>query len=346
MSSAERRQNGHAPASGIAAVDPYSHDQTAAAVARLTAVIEAQARTIGHYESAMARSREVFERASAAARLGLWECDLATETLQWSGGTYDMFDIARDRPLKRRQCLIRYPAESLKTLNEVRGRAIAERTGFNLDTEIETPTGGRRFIRITATVECAGNRAVRLFGLKQDITEEHDRWQRTRYLAEFDELTGLANRHQFRTKLSVACDTDGEAGGTLMLLDLDGFKSVNDSLGHAIGDECLKEASRRIAAACDAGDVVARLGGDEFAVLVVAEGRASATLLARKIAAAMAPPMRVGWRHFQVGVSIGLVALRGVGSAEALEQADIALYAAKASGRGSFRWFVPVRLRG
>ena len=118
MSSAERRQYGHAPNSGIAAVDPYSHDQTAAAVARLTAVIEAQARTIGHYESAMARSREVFERASAAARLGLWECDLATETLQWSGGTYDMFDIARDRPLKRRQCLIRYPAESLKTLNE------------------------------------------------------------------------------------------------------------------------------------------------------------------------------------------------------------------------------------
>jgi diguanylate cyclase (GGDEF)-like protein len=256
-----------------------------------------------------------------------------------------MFDITRDRPLKRRQCLIRYPAAALKTLNEVRSRAIAERTGFNLDTEIETPTGGRRVIRITATVECAGNRPTRLFGLKQDITEEHERWQHTRYLAEFDELTGLANRHQFRTKLSVACDTPREASGTLMLLDLDGFKAVNDSLGHAVGDECLKEAARRIAGACDTGEVVARLGGDEFAVLVMAEGRASATLLARKIAAAMAPPMCVGWRRFQVGVSIGLVALRGIRSAEAFKQADIALYAAKAAGRGSFRWFVPVRMR-
>ena len=345
MSSAERRQLSHTPSSGVAGIDPYSHEQTAAAVARLTAVIEAQARTIGRYQSAMARSREVFERASAAARLGLWECDLASQTLQWSGGTYDMFDITRDRPLKRGQTLIRYPAESLKTLEAVRSLAIAERTGFNLDTTIETPAGGRRHIRITATVESAGDRPVRLFGLKQDITEETERWQRTRYLAEFDELTGLANRHQFRTKLSAACDTDGEAGGTLMLLDLDGFKSVNDSLGHAVGDECLKEAARRLAVACDAGDSVARLGGDEFAVLVMAEGRGSATLLARKIIAAMAPPMGVGWRRFQVGVSIGLVALRGVRSAEALKQADIALYAAKAAGRGSFRWFAPARLR-
>lgn len=345
MSSAERRQISHTPISGIAGVDPYSHEQTASAVARLTAVIEAQARTIGQYESAMARSREVFDRASAAARLGLWECDLATETLQWSGGTYDMFDIARDRPLKRRQCLIRYPAASLQTLNEIRSRAIAERTGFNLDTAIETPSGGRRVVRITATVECAGDRPIRLFGLKQDITEEHERWQRIRYLAEFDELTGLANRHQFKTKLSAACDNDGGASGTLMLLDLDGFKTVNDSLGHGIGDECLKEAAKRIAACCDAADGVARLGGDEFAVLVKAGSRNDATLLARKIIAAMAPPMRAGWRRFQVGVSIGLVSLRGCGATEALKQADTALYAAKAAGRGNFRWFAPMSMR-
>ena len=107
----------------------------------------------------------------------------------------------------------------------------------------------------------------------------------------------------------------------------------------------MKEAARRLAAACDAGDGVARLGGDEFAVLVMADGRANATLLARKIIAAMAPPMRAGWRRLQVGVSIGLVSLRGVRSAEALKQADVALYAAKAAGRGNFRWFAPVGMR-
>lgn len=345
MSTIDRRAT--ANTSAIADIDPYSHEQTAAAVARLTAVIEAQARTIGHYESAMARSREVFERASAAARLGLWECDLETETLQWSGGTYDMFDIARDRPLKRRQSLIRYPAESLKTLEAIRSRAIAERTGFNLDTAIETPSGGRRFIRITATVECAGGRPVRLFGLKQDITDEVERWRRLRYVAEFDDLTGLANRIQFKRRLASACADDGARGtdGTLLLLDLDGFKSVNDSLGHAVGDECLKEAARRLAHVCGPDELVARLGGDEFAVLVDAGGRNSATLLARKIIASMAPPMHHGGRRIQVGVSIGLTALRGCRSPEALNKADTALYAAKAAGRGSFRWYVPQRMR-
>ena len=127
----------------VAGVDPYSHEATAEAVARLAAVVEAQARLIGQQELALARSREIFERASAAARLGLWECDLTTETLQWSGGTYDMFTIARDRPLVRRQALIRYPADSLKKLNRIRNRAIAERTGFNLDTDILTPSGAR-----------------------------------------------------------------------------------------------------------------------------------------------------------------------------------------------------------
>ncbi|MBS0246138.1 MAG: GGDEF domain-containing protein [Proteobacteria bacterium] len=344
MTTIERR---HAATTSIADVDPYSHEQTAAAVARLSAIVEAQARTIAGHETAVARSRDLFERAFAAARLGLWECDLRTETLQWSGGTYDMFDIRRDRPLKRGQVLIRYPAESLKALETIRSRAIAERSGFDLDTAIETPRGDRRVIRITATVECHGDRPIRLFGLKQDITEETERWRRTRYLAEFDDLTGLANRHQFKTKLAIACANNIECDdrGALMLLDLDGFKAVNDSLGHAVGDECLKEAGRRLADACGPGDVVARLGGDEFAVLVAAGGRNGATLLARKIIAAMAPPMRCDWRRFQVGVSIGLTALSDGDPAEALKRADLALYAAKAAGRGSFRWFVPVRMR-
>src|SRR3569623_1704374 len=164
----------------VSGVDPHSHEATAAAVARLTAVVEAQGRLIRQHVQAVARSREIFERASAAARLGLWECDLTTETLQSSGGTYDMFNKARDRPLIRRQALIRYPAESLKRLDRIRNRALAERTGFNLDTDILTPNGERRWIRITATVECNGERPVRLFGLKQDITEERARSEETR----------------------------------------------------------------------------------------------------------------------------------------------------------------------
>ena len=330
----------------VAGVDPYSHEATAEAVARLAAVVEAQARLIGQQELALARSREIFERASAAARLGLWECDLTTETLQWSGGTYDMFTIARDRPLVRRQALIRYPADSLKKLNRIRNRAIAERTGFNLDTDILTPSGARRWIRITATVECSGERPVRLFGLKQDITEERHRWDEARRRAEFDDLTGLANRRQFQARLAAACGDDGgaTAGGTLLLVDLDGFKEVNDSLGHAAGDACLKVAAQRFAAVCDSTMLVARIGGDEFAVLLDASERAP-VLIARQIIASMSRPIRFGWHRFQVGASIGLAAIDGSRSDVAMKRADAALYAAKAAGRSTFRWYNPATMR-
>lgn len=347
MSNMPKRQ-GRTPSDSFVSADPSSHEATAAAVARLAATIEAQARTIGRYQTALARSRETFERAAAAARLGLWECDLATETLQWSAGTYDMFDIPRERPLRRREALIRYPDDALRTLEAVRSRAIAERSGFNLDTAIVTPGGGRRWIRITATVECAGERPIRLFGLKQDVTEETERWQRAHYFAEFDELTGLANRRQLRSRLAEACGDDGntgKAGGTLLLLDLDGFKDVNDSLGHAAGDECLKEAARRLTGACEPGDLVARLGGDEFAVLLAAGSDSQATLLARKIIAVMGQSIHYGARRFQVGVSIGIASLAGCDSRDALKRADVALYAAKAAGRNTFRRFSTLRMR-
>jgi diguanylate cyclase (GGDEF)-like protein len=333
---------------GIAGVDPYSHEETAAAVARLTAVVEAQARVIRQQEAAIARSREIFERASAAARLGLWECDLTTETLQWSAGTYDMFDIARDIPLKRRQTLIRYPAESLKTLDTIRSQAIAERSGFNLDTVIVTPSGGRRWIRITAAIECAGDRPARLFGLKQDITEEKTARERMQRLADFDDLTGLANRGQFQARLAEACGDVGgpNIGGTLLLVDLDSFKDVNDSLGHAAGDICLQEAAQRLAVTCDTARIVARIGGDEFAVLLTpAESAGAPVLIARQVIAAMRRPIRYGWHRFQVGASIGLAALRGCRADEALKRADAALYAAKAAGRNTFRWFDPATMR-
>jgi len=335
------------PADSIAEVDPYSHETTAAAVARLADMVETQARVIRNHEAALMRSRDIFERATAAARLGLWECDLTTETLQWSGGTYDMFGIARDTPLKRKQTLACYPADSLKILETVRGRAIAERNGFNLDARIVTPDGNSRWIRITATVACAGDRPVRLFGLKQDITDEKERWERMLYRAEFDELTGLANRGQFQTRLAEACCEAGErdAGGTLLLVDLDGFKDVNDTLGHAAGDECLRTAAQRLAAACDTATIVARVGGDEFAVLLGPLDRGAPVLLAKQIIAAMGRPIRYGWHRFQIGASVGLTPIRGCRSDEALKRADAALYAAKAGGRNTFRWFDPATMR-
>jgi diguanylate cyclase (GGDEF)-like protein len=345
MPRAQGLRTANAPAGRVADIDPYSHESTAAAIQRLTALVEAQARVIRDYETARARSQEIFERASAAARLGMWGCDLTTETLEWSGGTYDMFDIERDSPLVRQQTLPCYPAHSLKALETIRSQAIAQRDGFNLDAEIVTAKGSRRWIRITATVECAGDRPVRLFGIKQDITEEKIKAERMRHLAEFDELTGLANRRRFQSKLSAIYETSGGAhagGGALLLVDLDGFKDVNDSLGHAAGDDCLKETAQRLSDTCPEAVVVARIGGDEFAVLLGPNTDARcAGIVAAAIVRAMKRPVNCRGRLFKIGASVGIAMAGGCTPAELYQRADTALYAAKSEGRNTFRWFDP-----
>jgi len=339
MSQAGRIGKARSPAA-IATIDPHSHESTAAVVARLTALVEAQAKVIRDYQ-ARARTHEIFERASAAARLGIWECNLTTEQLQWSGGTYDMFGIARDTPLVRRQSLICYPAHSLKQLEAVRGKALAEGKDFSLESEIVTPSGEQRWIRITAVVECAGKRPVRLFGLKQDITEERAERDRLRYLAEFDGLTGLANRTSFESALAAYCRSAENSGGALLLVDLDGFKDVNDTLGHAAGDECLREAAQRLAQVCRHAIVTARVGGDEFAALLPPPGAEVPSIsgVAARIIRAMNRPVDCAGRSFRIGASVGIAYAAECSPHELLRQADMALYAAKASGRNVFRIF-------
>ena len=330
-----------------AEIDSASHDSTTAALERLTALVDAQARTIRQYESMLAHSRYIFEHASAAARLGVWECDLTTETLNWSDGTYDLFDLPRGTPLVRRQALKCYPEESLKALESVRSRAIREKRGFSLDAAIVTPKGNRRWIRIHATVDCAGDKPTRIFGIKQDITEEKALWDRTRYLAEIDQMTGLANRNKFQAHLSQLCGggPGQHAVGALLLIDLDGFKDVNDSLGHIAGDECLKETAQRLASVCAKASIVARIGGDEFAVLLETPRNGEATELAARIIAAMNRPIEHGGRQYKIGASVGVAAIDGCQPPELFNRADTALYAAKAGGRRTFRVYDAARMR-
>jgi diguanylate cyclase (GGDEF)-like protein/PAS domain S-box-containing protein len=341
MSQAHRSGKARLPDRAVATIDPHSHESTAAVVARLTALVEAQAQVIRDYE-ARARAHEIFERASAAARLGIWECDLTTERLQWSGGTYDMFGIARDTPLVRKQSLICYPEHSLKQLEAVRSKALAEGKDFNLESEIVTPNGERRWIRITAAVECGGKRALRLFGLKQDITEEKTERDRLRYLAEFDGLTGLANRTAFEAALATFCRS-ADSSGALLVVDLDGFKDVNDTLGHAAGDECLKEAARRLAQVCGHAILTARVGGDEFAILLGPPGPKVPSVpgVAARIIRAMGRPIDCAGRSFRIGASVGIAYADACLPHELVRRADMALYAAKAGGRNVFRVFDP-----
>ena len=173
-------------------------------------------------------------------------------------------------PVDRETTLACYSPASRIRLDALRSQAIAERGGFTLDAEIMTVAGNRRWIRLTATVECDSGIPVRIFGMKQDITEEKILADRTRYLAEFDTLTGLPNRTVFYTRLTAM----GRMGA-LLLLDLDGFKQVNDTHGHMAGDACLTEVGRRLMETCRHTEFVARIGGDEFGIVVGRHHRSS-----------------------------------------------------------------------
>lgn len=309
----------------------------AALIATLQARVEDQARIIDAQAVSLAHSRKIFERASAVAKIGVWECRLEDEALTWTDAVYRMFDLPAGSPVDRETTLACYSPESRIRLETLRSQAIAERGGFSLDAEIMTAAGNRRWIRLTATVECDSGIPVRIFGMKQDITEEKILADRTRYLAEFDTLTSLPNRTVFYNRLA-----DMGRMGALLLLDLDGFKQVNDTYGHMAGDACLAEVGSRLKETCRLTEFVARIGGDEFGIVVDATiNPPGLAVLAKRIIAAMAPPITWGQGSFTIGVSIGIAMMARHSTEDVFAAADMALYAAKAEGRGTFR-FAPL----
>lgn len=122
--------------------------------------------------AALAQYRKVCDRLSTMARIGVWECDLATEHLTWTDGVYDLFDLPRGAPLDRSAIVRLYDEQSRVEMEEARARAVRDGTGFDLDVLVHTALGNARWIRLTADVEQEGGRSVRLFGTKQDVTNE------------------------------------------------------------------------------------------------------------------------------------------------------------------------------
>jgi diguanylate cyclase (GGDEF)-like protein/PAS domain S-box-containing protein len=184
----------------------------------------------------------------------------------------------------------------------------------------------------------------------EDITERRRAEAEIVHLARHDALTGLANRAEFNAKLEEASKRMKRGGGavTVMMLDLDKFKAVNDTRGHPAGDQLLIEVGRRLQSTIRETDVLARLGGDEFAI--IQEGGSSqhegAIALALRIIDAIALPFDLNGHEASIGTSIGIALApeNGVEPEELLKSADLALYDVKADGRNDFRLYHPTML--
>ena len=179
-----------------------------------------------------------------------------------------------------------------------------------------------------------------------DFSKQHEAEQRLRDLAEKDPLTGLSNRTCFFDRLDHALDRVERHGSlALLALDLDGFKNVNDTLGHDVGDFILIEVAKRLRNSLRIEDTVCRVGGDEF--LVIIEGLDDASIvafLAEKILHVLEEPYELGSKEIFISTSIGIsfsVSGRKTTSKNLLKQADLALYRAKDAGRNNYQYYSP-----
>lgn len=240
-----------------------------------------------------------------------------------------------------------------RTIREVRG----EKAYASIKPHIERVMRGE-YVRFDHSLEVAGqvryyqqdyvpdlapDGSVRgFFSISFEITDRHRTEQQLDRLARTDALTGLINRREFEHRLSGAMGRSRRTGKTmaLMFLDIDYFKSINDNLGHAAGDEVLKIFGQRLLESVRETDTVARFAGDEFVVILESmTHRDDAVLVAQKIIESARDPFQLADCMHQFSVSLGLAYYQGPGqAAEALlAEADGALYAAKDAGRNTWR---------
>lgn len=231
--------------------------------------------------------------------------------------------------------------------NGIYPRNVAEDYHWNLLASVTKPThevlhlNDGRAIAITREPIPGGGWVT----THQDITGRERVEAEVLFIASHDVLTGLANRaalHESMEKAAVRLQRGGDPF-TILMLDLDRFKFVNDSLGHPVGDQLLKAVAARLLACTGETDVVARLGGDEFAILMAAgtDQRASAVMTAERLREAVAAPYDLEGHKINIGTSIGIALAPGHGDDvdQVIKNADLALYRAKSRGRNTYCLF-------
>ncbi|WP_085675280.1 MULTISPECIES: EAL domain-containing protein [unclassified Pseudomonas] len=213
----------------------------------------------------------------------------------------------------------------------------------NLRCAYRDHNGLSRYCRISARAIRLDGKLAGFRGTASDITDEVEAHARIQHLSLHDPLTGLANRNKLARHLEQALLRGSDSPPlTLLLLDLDNFKPINDSLGHAAGDAVLQEVAARLRDTTRDVDLVARLGGDEFVlVLEGMDNRSEIDRLCRRLIELLQQPIAFENQLLHIGASLGIAQTRSQGfdAGELVRCADIALYQAKADGKGTWRYF-------
>ncbi|WP_417829539.1 diguanylate cyclase domain-containing protein [Thalassospira sp.] len=285
-----------------------------------------------------------FRQSQYFARMGTWDWRIDTDELYWSDTIYGMFGYKPGEvtPSYSLFCEAVHPEDKARVRE---GEIRCIETGENHDEEYRVvwPDGTIRWLRETGNViKDENGQIVKMMGVVRDITEERAEVDQIRELAFNDPLTRLPNRIIFEDRLSKAIDRAKRHNTrvAVVFIDLDGFKSINDELGHAAGDRILINTGQRLINAVRASDTVARIGGDEFTIILEdLETDAEIHGIADKILNAISTPMELDHRAYQVGASLGIAVYpEHAGALDTLiHTADKAMYAAKARGTNLYR---------
>ena len=300
-------------------------------------------------EEALRESEERFRLAAEAAGLGVWDYDAVLNQREWSDRLREILGIApeAEATLELAESCI-HPADRprfMRQLHSIRG---GQSERFEDSFRIRRPSdNAERWVTMNGwRTHKADSQLRRIIMTARDATEEKTAEERVRWTASHDGLTGLANRGLFQEKLDHAIHSGSSEGSAvgLLMLDLDHFKQINDTLGHDAGDMLLKMFAERLRSVVRTTDTVSRFGGDEFAIVLPdIPGELSLIQLSRSIHECLRDPFVHAGRILDCRVSIGaaMFPMHGRTSDSLMKNADIALYAAKAAGRGTVTLFEP-----
>ena len=296
------------------------------------------------------------EEAQRLAHIGSWEWDLSENGLIWSDEVYRIFGAEPQAFSPTFDEFVRFIHEQDRdAVKDAVTSALLEHKPFTLDHRIRRPDGEIRFVQERAqALYGSDDEPLRMIGTLQDVTERKQAEARVLQLAYYDELTGLPNRVFFQEQLNRVLAVAERHGNSvaLILLDLDRFHRVNDTLGHVAGDQLLKQIALTLLDCLRRGDCVshflvsdpdplARMGGDEFALMLADVGDPSSlSHVAARIGACLAQPFPLSRGEIVVTASLGIAIYPqdGLDADTLIKNADAALFHAKESGHGEFRY--------